>query len=121
MIHSLRFKQITAVGFYILILLGSSVPGQDIPKVFKFTSDKLIHVLEYTVLGWLLIRWLRHQFSHPSIPYGVLIAGTCCALLDEFYQSFIPNRSPDVWDAGVDVVGVAFGISIFTWMFRIKD
>jgi len=117
-IHSLRFKQIAAAGFYLLILLGSSVPGQNIPKIFKFTPDKLIHVLEYTVLGWLLIRWLRHQFPHPAMVYGAMAAGVCCAVLDESYQKLIPNRSSDVWDASIDAVGVALGILIFTLFNR---
>lgn len=112
-IHSLRFKQLSAAGFYLLILLGSSVPGQNIPKVFKFTPDKLIHVLEYFILGWLLIRWLRHQFLYPSMVYGAMAAGICCAVLDEFYQKFIPNRSPDLRDVIADAAGVALGIFIF--------
>lgn len=115
MIHTLRFKQFAAIGFYILILAGSSVPGQSIPTVFKLTPDKLIHVLEYFILGWLLIRWLSRQFPHPLIAYGVLLIGTGCAALDECWQSFIPNRFSDIWDAAIDVVGVALGIFVFTF------
>ena len=28
-----------------------------------------------------------------------------CALLDEFHQSFVPSRTPSIYDSAIDVAG----------------
>ena len=33
--------------YLLLILIGSSIPGESVPTVFALTWDKLLHVLEY--------------------------------------------------------------------------
>ena len=39
-----------------------------------------------------------------ALVYGILFAG-----LDEFWQSFIPNRCSNIYDFLFDVLGVCFG------------
>ncbi len=39
--------------FLILILIGSSIPGDSVPSFVSLSWDKLLHVLEYSFLGFL--------------------------------------------------------------------
>src|SRR6478609_9439882 len=114
-ISSISFRRFAALVIYIVILLGSSVPGQNIPYVFQFTPDKLIHCLEYFVFGMLLIRWVVVEFK-ISLIYQVLITlvlGSLAAMFDELYQHLTPGRTPDVWDWCLDFAGISLSILIF--------
>ena len=120
-VSSVSFRRFAAIVIYVIILLGSSVPGHHIPSVFKLTPDKLIHCLEYFVFGFLLIRWIVVEFRMRFI-YQVLLTlllGSICAMLDELYQHLTPGRTPDVWDWCLDVVGVLLSILVF-YLFRNK-
>ncbi|GHN00931.1 hypothetical protein WSM22_24200 [Cytophagales bacterium WSM2-2] len=117
-LQSLAFKRTTAIGFYLLILSGSSVPGQNIPHVFKLTPDKLIHCAEYFVLSVLMTRWLVSEYDYSrKILFYVLLIGAFCGMTDELYQDLIPNRTPDFFDWCLDFVGTVLGITAFV-LFR---
>jgi VanZ family protein len=114
-VSSVSFRRFAAIVIYIVILAGSSVPGSSIPKIFKFTPDKLIHCLEYFTFGFLVIRWVVAEFK-TSFRYQVLITlalGAFAAMFDELYQHLTPGRTPDVWDWCLDVVGIVLSILIF--------
>lgn len=106
-IHTLGFKRASAVGIYVIIILGSSVPGKEIPKFFQLTPDKLIHGLEYFTLGAFVGRWAAAEFAFGIMRKATLIILICglCGMLDEFYQHLTPNRSPDFYDWCLDFTG----------------
>jgi VanZ family protein len=96
-----------------VIFAGSSVPGKNIPHLFKFTPDKLIHCLEYAVLAVFIFRWLKLEFPAASllrIDLLTFLVGSFMGILDENYQRFIPGRHPDVWDWVLDSIGVLLAI-----------
>ena len=73
-----------------------------------FLTRKVAHFCEYAVLGILAARAFatsakdvvqRHWFQVSLL----LIA--CCALLDEFHQSFVPSRTASIYDSAIDVAG----------------
>jgi len=37
---------------------------------------------------------------------------------DEWHQSFVPGRRPDVYDVLVDAIGAACGLRTVTWLWR---
>ncbi len=118
---SLTFKRAAAIGWYTLILLGSSVPGKKIPEFFSLTPDKLIHCAEYLGLGFLLMRWFAAQFAFLSsrkLALLVLLIGAACGMADELYQNLTPNRSPDFYDWCLDFVGVIISIILFVLQRR---
>ncbi len=120
-LKSIAFKRTTAIGWYVLIILGSSIPGKKIPEIFTLTPDKLIHCVEYLVLGFLLIRWLTSDFdSFTWKKYAaiVLLIGALCAMTDELYQNLTPNRTPDFYDWCLDFVGVMISIPLFVFLKR---
>lgn len=101
--------RIFALLFILVILGGSSVQGKNIPEAFSLTPDKLIHCLEYAMLGFLLFRWLR--LEHPlqtinTISVITFLSGSLMGVIDENYQRLIPGRFPDFWDWVLDSMGV---------------
>ncbi len=66
---------------------------------------KLAHVVEYAVLGVLLVRALRVM---PAFA-----AGVAYAVSDEIHQHFVRGRHASVLDVVIDGAGVAAGIFLF--------
>jgi len=94
--------------YLVLILLGSSIPGNSMPPVFAFTWDKLLHVIEYTILGYLGYNAFRFELNRPW--FFVLIFGIFFGCVDEFWQSFTPGRFPSHYDIFADGIGVICGL-----------
>lgn len=96
---------------YAIVLAGSSVPGERIPKVFQLTPDKLIHFVEYFVVSFFLARVLaaRPRLEMRQVLWLCGGIGMAAAALDEVYQSFIPGRTPDYRDWLIDIGGVWAG------------
>ena len=92
-----------AIVYALAIFIGSSVPGSEIPPLGFSLSDKLIHFIEFGILGILLYR----AFSRMSRPYLLtVITGALYAASDEFHQLFVPGRQCDFWDFAADVCGI---------------
>lgn len=91
-----------------LILLASSVPDVSTPGVF-FARDKLIHVVEYGVLGAFVAMALLESVSWRPLLRAVAAVAICAAvaLLDETYQSTVPGRSAEVLDFLADGIGAS--------------
>ncbi|UCD38004.1 MAG: VanZ family protein [Fidelibacterota bacterium] len=106
---------------YALVIIGlSSIPGKSFPSVKWLSHDKLIHLCEYTIFGFLVSRAILARVlttSHLAL-FTFFLAGTFAAL-DESYQFLIPGRDPSFQDWVADAVGVVIGSLIFiTWKRR---
>ena len=81
-------------------------------------SDKLLHGLEYGVLGILLYR----AFHQTMRTLGSISLAIICAVVfgisDEIHQWFVPNRQIDIWDLLADTLGAS--IFIVLWVFLTK-
>lgn len=122
----LRDKEFT---FYVLppilwalaIFVGSSIPSEDFPDLKIFSYDKLIHFGVFLVLALLTYRALRHQTRFPELArspllYTIALVAAYGAL-DEFHQSFIPGRRPDLADFFADTLGGVFAVFLtHLWM-----
>jgi len=107
--------------FSLLILAGSSIPGHQLPKGFELTPDKLIHCVEYLILGLLIFRWLDLEFTiqHAYVLFTItLLIGSTFGALDENYQRLTPGRTPDVWDWVLDTIGVLIAAIIGSIYWR---
>lgn len=71
--------------------------------------DGLLHLGEYYLLGWLLMRWLLSKrstfWSTHARPISILI-GILYGLADEWHQSFVPGREATLRDVFFDSLGV---------------
>ena len=93
------------------------VPEVAAPLLAPAYADKLLHVLEYTVLGLLAVlafhrgvwpgRWRRAALAAAlvAIPF---------AAVEEAHQILVPGRSADVTDFLADVCGIALGF-VLAW------
>lgn len=72
----------------------------------RFVLFKTLHLIEYAVLGILVIYPL-----HQVIP-SVLVS-YMYAITDEIHQNFTPGRGPKFSDTLIDLVGITLGIIFF--------
>jgi VanZ family protein len=107
----LSAKRLHAILFAFLILGLSSIPARDLPGPGFPGLDKALHFMVYAIFGILLARAGR----------GFAVAwcvGMAWGILDEYYQSFVPGRSPDGTDWIADALGVAFGAWVWKRFFQ---
>lgn len=87
-------------------------------------TDKVLHFLEYAVMGFFTTRAVLLTWNLPRWS-GWLIGGLLAALLgvgDELHQAFVPGRYSSGMDALADALGAfaggAFFLFLGTWLFR---
>ncbi|MBI5182202.1 MAG: VanZ family protein [Nitrospirae bacterium] len=97
------------IAYALLIFFLSSLSGDKTEKLYLFKhSDKIIHLLEYAVLCFLLSKTLSSTLKESVRRYTGLIAiviSLLYAISDEFHQSFVPGRSAEVYDVFADGMG----------------
>ena len=90
----------------------SSVPGSRLDDIGFSVPDKLVHGLEYAILGFLALRAQSRAGIIPGrrIVLVAILIGIGVGALDENYQRLIPQRDSSAKDWVADVVGTAFGV-----------
>ncbi|MGH9873425.1 MAG: VanZ family protein [Pyrinomonadaceae bacterium] len=86
-----------------------------------FLTRKAGHFTEYAVLGFLA----RRAFITSSKAFlqrywfqsGLLVV-IIYGLLDEFHQSFVPSRTPSIYDSAIDIAGGLTVLLIFKFYAR---
>ena len=94
--------------YLVLILIGSSIPGDTVPSFVGLTWDKLLHLIEYGIMGFLGYRAYYTEIRSPI--YSLIIFGLLFGVLDETWQSFIPGRFSSHYDIIADLIGVICGV-----------
>lgn len=98
------------------ILTLSSIPGQDLPKVDIPNIDKIAHLAEYLILGFLTARAVFGSFRNiglAKILISAIIIASLCAIFDEWHQQYIPGRVCDINDLLSDLLGSCLGIALY--------
>jgi VanZ family protein len=67
---------------------------------------KLAHVVEYAILGALLLRAF-------ALRVPALAAGIAYAISDEIHQAFVPGRYASALDVAIDAAGVVVGVLLY--------
>ena len=97
------------------IFLASSIPSDELVDIDIPHIDKLIHFVEYFILGALLVRAFMSSSSETNFKsillLSILIASTY-GILDEFHQRFVPGRSFEIFDMFSDIIGSLSGAVI---------
>lgn len=104
-----------------LILVVSSVPNLKTPLVRVPGGDKAIHFLEYGILALLTLRSVRHWKAGMTLKQTAVFAMvlvTVFPVIDEFLQSFIPGRSPEIYDFVADICGAWSFFGVAAWLQR---
>lgn len=94
-------RWLPAIAWMAVIFGLSSVPGSNLPGRFGTAA----HFATYAILGGLLVLPLRPNRSTGAAIAIAVILASAYAITDEFHQSFVPMRTPDVADWGVDTLG----------------
>ena len=99
--------RILLILYMALILTLSSFPAQTLPKTWLLNWDKLIHLIQYFILGVLAMKSLKKININSVIL--VIIFGLLFGSIDEFLQSFISGRFSSALDVLADTIGTAIG------------
>lgn len=97
--------------FYLLgILYFSSISINNI-KLFNslWKYDKLIHLVEYIGLGFLLINAMKVKPLTKKRWRNAILFLVLFPIFDELIQNFTPKRVPDIYDGIVDIAGGLIG------------
>ena len=110
------------IAYLVLIFTLSSM--QRLRPPFGFlNADKVIHMSEYAVLGWLTGRALHTVPRFEGIAISGLLAiavGATVGMADELYQSTIPGREASILDWSADFMGVTLSQIVYAWWRRPK-
>lgn len=109
---------ILLVIYCLIIFILSSIPGENFPKVdFEF-SDKIVHVIIYSVLYVLFFYSLKNQSKYiklrSSALWFSLLLTSLYGMTDEFHQYFVTNRSCEFYDWAADTAGALLMFTIFS-------
>ena len=105
------------------IFIGSSIPGPSMPSA-PVSTDKVAHLVEYGILGFLLSRLFAS--GRMSVMLAVILTIFCAAALgglDESYQG-ITSRHPSVYDWLFDCLGAAIAscsLALYTWSRKARE
>ena len=100
----------------ITYLSSLSSPEEQIPLLALPLHDKILHAIEYAILGTLCFRAFQKAAGVTGARHAVSLAmltATLFGVADEYHQSFVPLRQADSLDLLADFVGAALGI--FIW------
>jgi VanZ family protein len=98
------------VAGWLAVIFGfSSLQGSALPAG---TGDvaPLAHFLEYAVLGALVAYAVAPRTLTVRIALVLVLVCSLYAASDEFHQSFVPGRTPDVADWAMDTAGAGIAI-----------
>jgi hypothetical protein len=95
-----------AVAWAGVIFWLSSQPGSQLPG--RFPSE-VGHFSAYFILAALLYAALRADGRQGRAILFAIVIASVYGISDEFHQSFVPARTPDVADWVMDTFGAACG------------
>jgi len=108
--------------FWLVVIFAlSAYPKAIIPQSKYVSWDKLAHVVEFGILGYLTARtaffsghrWISLRFVQVAIFFGVFYAAS-----DEWHQLHVPGRWASPLDILADSIGVVVGLLIFLQVTR---
>ncbi|MCL1956465.1 MAG: VanZ family protein [Fibromonadales bacterium] len=117
-------RKIPAILVMAALFTLSTLPGNDPLLNSVHLSDKIEHFIAYFVLGITLCIWIpsKKWFAKPVV-YGVLVVVLCTlfGISDEYHQTFVPERSGDLYDLAVDfAASVSAVFAYFLFIKKIK-
>jgi VanZ family protein len=106
---------------YMLLIFYLSSQPAPLPVLTEHVWDKALHFPEYLVLCTLLVRALRGEgVTTPRAALLALLLTSAYGASDEFHQSFVPERTADVYDWVADSTGAAAAAAVFSTASRLR-
>jgi hypothetical protein len=111
LLHSV-VEWLPAILWALVIYRLSATPGADVPG---WIPAPLGHFLEYFLLGVCLVIPFQRRPVWVAVLVAVVIA-SAYGVTDEWHQSFVPGRTPDLADWAIDTVAALAGASLAAWV-----
>ena len=104
--------------FFILIIVGCFLPGNNLPKARMENLDKFIHTTLFFLFSFSAIIGFIKQNLFPklhfdAVKYVVIISSSMAILTETIQYFFIPNRNFDFLDIAADLTGIILAFSFF--------
>ena len=113
----MKWSLVAAYAILIFILSSLSNPSPvPIPDIFM--ADKLIHFIEYAILGFLLFAALYEGMAVRKAVFLSFVMATIYGATDEFHQYFVADRDSDLFDLLADSIGGAAGAAVGVFFKR---
>lgn len=107
----------------IFFLSAQSHPEEHLPSfLLKDVSDKVLHTVEYAVLGGLCYRAFRWGLNGQVAARALIIAIVTASLYgvtDEVHQLFVPFRESSWQDWLADTIGAVIGALCWRFFFGV--
>jgi len=106
-----------------LIFYLSSIPNlkTDLESLYDMILRKGAHIFEYFVLVMLVWYALRPWRMWRATKFNlVFIISFFYAVSDELHQSFVPTRSGNIWDVGIDSLGIVLGLLVIRFFPKLR-
>lgn len=115
-------RVILPIGWMMAIFVLSAQPADrlsQLPPLFPH-ADKVVHAVLYGVLLWLFRSTFASSVSSRCWVPASLGLTFGYALIDEYHQSFVPGRSPDIADLVADLFGAVLATVLLVVAARIR-
>ena len=109
----------TPAALYYALIFYLSSTSYDI-EIDIFFFDKVIHLVEFALLGLLLSFGYFMSLKSSLKVKAVLTfcSGILLGSLDEFHQYFVPRRSVELFDVFADAIGIFVGLLLYYYLSR---
>ena len=106
---------VPTIGYCLLIFVLSSISkGVYMPS--PFGVDKVVHFVEYGILGFLLARSIlgfQSSLSSKLLVSLAVVLVIVYGISDEVHQAFVPGRNASSWDVLADGLGGLMGAVLY--------
>ena len=96
-----------AIAWTILIFIGCSLPGKDLPPISLFDHfDKIVHFVFFFIFALVWMLAIGRKGLQTKHYMFIILISVCYGFALEYYQvNFVAGRSWDVWDGVADGIG----------------
>jgi VanZ family protein len=115
--HKFIINWLPIIIYCSIIFYLSSGPSPEVIPDYPYI-DKLLHIIEYSILGLLFMRAAyNYEFgSQKKLLFLSILFTTLYGISDELHQYFVPYRFSDIMDIAADLVGATIGSLTYIWV-----
>jgi len=114
--QNFRYYYLPLILYAVVIYGFSCLHKVPLPHLDKLSTDKIYHAIEFSILGYLLMRVMNFKLSGKSVWIMVVITtiiGALYGISDEIHQYYVPGRYFSYWDMAADTVGSLLGCWLY--------
>ena len=101
------------------VIFGVSSLSNPLPPLTTRVSDKILHLVEYSILAVLFVRALASEgLGWRAAILVAIVLTSLYGVSDEYHQAFVPGRLSDVRDWITDTVGAGIGAFAYAYLSR---